>query len=86
MKKLLMGISHAQVLRERSAVARAVTSAVAGTLLVASSMALAQKSPTDRIDELERKLEQSLKQIEQLRNEVSTLRSADPAVMVRDSS
>ena len=78
MKKLLMGIPHAQVPRERSAVARAVTSAVAGTLLVASSMALAQKSPTDRIDELERKLEQSLKQIEQLRNEVSTLRGAKP--------
>lgn len=63
---------------------RAVSLAVLGAVLAAPSSALAQKSPTERIDDLEKKLDQSLKQIEQLSNEVSRLRSAQPAPAASD--
>jgi hypothetical protein len=78
LKTLLTGNPHAPLRRKRSAMVRAVSLAMAGTLLTASSVALAQKSPTERIDELEKRLEQSLKQIEQLSTEVSRLRGAQP--------
>ena len=65
--------------RRPSALAQAVGLAIFGALLAAPSLALAQKSPTERIDELEKKLEQSLKQIEQLGIEVVRLRAAQPA-------
>ena len=63
----------------RPLIARAVSLALMGAALTIPSLAWAQKSPTERIDELERKLEQSLKQIEQLSTEVSHLRIAKPA-------
>lgn len=56
--------------------ASAVAWATISALALWTAPALAQKSPTERIDELERKLEQSLKQIEQLSSEVSRLRGA----------
>ena len=65
--------------RQPSAPGRAVWLVIFGALLAAPSLALAQKSPTERIDELEKKLEQSLKQIEQLGIEVTRLRAAQPA-------
>lgn len=55
---------------------RVVSLAVLGAALAMPSLALAQKSPSDRIDDLEKKLERSLKQIEQLSNEVARLRAA----------
>ncbi len=63
---------------KRSALSHAVLTALLGLggALAVSTSALAQKSPTERIDELEKKLEQSLKQIEQLSTEVSRLRGA----------
>ncbi len=64
--------------RQWSALSRAVSLAILGALLAVPSLALAQKSPTQRIDDLEQKLEQSLKQIEQLSSEVSRLRAAQP--------
>ena len=54
----------------------AVSIALLGVTLAAPALSHAQKSPTERIDELERKLKQSLKQIEQLSGEVSRLRGA----------
>ena len=68
------------LLCNRSHITRAVSLALVGTALTLPSLALAQKSPTQRIDELEKKLEQSLKQIEQLSTEVSRLRGAQPAL------
>ena len=59
--------------------ARSLALAMLSALLAAPTLVLAQKSPTQRIDELEKKLEQSLKQIEQLSTEVSRLRGAQPA-------
>ena len=59
--------------------ARSVALVMLSALLAAPTLVLAQKSPTQRIDELEKKLEQSLKQIEQLSTEVSRLRGAQPA-------
>lgn len=59
--------------------ARSLALAMLSALLAAPTQVLAQKSPTQRIDELEKKLEQSLKQIEQLSTEVSRLRGAQPA-------
>ena len=60
----------------RALLHRSVTVAVFTAGLALPAVALAQKSPNERIDELERKLEHSLKQIEQLSNEVSRLRGA----------
>ena len=52
--------------------------AIGAALNLAGPSALAQKSAAERIDQLERKLEQSLKQIEQLSKEVQQLRGTQP--------
>ncbi len=79
MKAAFLNVNNSPlaVPRKRSATALAVL----GAALTLSSLAQAQaqKSPTERIDELEKRLEQSLKQIEQLSTEVSRLRNAKPA-------
>lgn len=78
MTRLQTGNTDTPNTYQRSVPLRAATLAAAGVLLAASLPALAQKTPTERIDELERKLEQSLKQIEQLSQEVARLRGAAP--------
>ncbi len=78
MTRLLTENPHAPAHRKRATRVRAASWTMCGMLLAASPMVLAQRSPTERIDDLEKKLEQSLKQIEQLRDEVSRLRGAQP--------
>lgn len=56
-----------------------IAAALSITGMLLSTAASAQRTATERIDELERKLEQSLRQIEQLREEVTRLRAAPPA-------
>ena len=77
--KALLANTASSTQRKWTVLSRAVALALFSSLLATPPSALAQKSPTERIDDLEKKLEQSLKQIEQLSNEVSRLRTAKPA-------
>ena len=83
LKATLTGSTSPNAPRRRSVISQAVSLAVIGAIVgimaATPALAQAQRSPTERIDELERKLEQSLKQIEQLSTEVSRLRTTKPA-------